>query len=267
MMLIEKEPNAKTVAKYVDRYQVFMIDEPAFLKTIPNGKIDCYLVKKGSFSRWDEETGTFVSNSLSGVLPATNSTSYYHIPNSLLCLNIKLKLNVLSLSIFNEYSTNRDNFEVANLISEAEQKSILSKIDEDNPDIAVDDLDNIIESALQQSSIDERMDRVIELIEHRITSKFKVAELASALHMTEKSMSRWIKKQFNMTPKELWQIIRFENVSHTLKAEPDRNHADSLEFGYYDQSHFIKECRKITGYSPKAFFSKMKLSTNDVIFE
>ncbi|MEP1031908.1 helix-turn-helix domain-containing protein [Ekhidna sp.] len=182
-------------------------------------------------------------------------------------MNVKLNLNILSLSLFSGLLTNWENFDIADLIPEIEQKKILSKISKDRTNIPVSELDTVISNSLGEHSIDEKLDKVFELLESRITNNFKVATLASSMNMTEKSMERWIRKQFNLTPKELLQIVRFQNVSHKLKNQSNRKLIDALEFGYYDQSHFIKECRKITGYSPKEFFSKMKLSTNDIIFE
>ena len=111
------------------------------------------------------------------------------------------------------------------------------------------------------------MDKVIQLIEGQLTDQLRVVDLADKMNMSPKTMERWIKKQFNLSPKELLQVMRFEHVSSELKNQPNSKLIDSIEYGYYDQSHFIKECRKITGYSPKDFFSRMKLPTNDIIFK
>jgi len=267
MILIEKNPILSTVAKYVDRYQLFITKEPIFFKTIPNGKIECYLVKQGEFSKWVPEKDSFVSSDTSGILPATNKVAFYYIPANIICLNIKFKLNALGLPLFKGVLTDWESFKLDKLIPEIEQKNILSEITEENSDIPITQLDSIIQHSIRQYPIDERIDKALQLIEAQITNKFRVVDLADGMNMSPKSMERWIRKEFNLSPKELLQIIRFEHVSHELKNQPNSKLIDSIAFGYYDQSHFIKECRKITGYSPKDFFSKMKLPTNDIIFE
>lgn len=267
MILIEEYPETASVAKYVDRYQLFIIQEPAFLKTIPNGKIECYLVKEGEFVKWDLESQSFGSCGMSGILPATNQASFYHIPSSLICLNIKLNLNVLGLSPYSMLLTSWEDFDVSNLIPDIDGKNILAKVSENHPTIPVSELDAALDQSFIKHSIDEKIDKLVALIEDRITSKFKVTDLASSMNMSEKSMERWVRKVFNLAPKELWQIIRFQHASHKLKNEPNRRFIDALQYGYYDQSHFIKECRKMTNYSPKELFSKMKLPTNDLVFE
>lgn len=267
MILIEEIPVFPTVAKYVDRYQLFITKEPVFFKTIPNGKIECYFVKEGEFSRWDSEKESFILSNTSGILPATNKAAFYHIPANIVCLNIKFKLTVLSLSLFKGLLANWQDFNPTALISKVEQKNILSDITEENPTIPVHQLDIIIKNCLDQYAVDLKMKKVIQLIKSQITDQLRVVDLADKMHMSPKSMERWIKKQFNLSPKELLQVIRFEHVSYELKNQPKSKLIDSIAYGYYDQSHFIKECRKITGHAPKDFFSKMKLPTNDIIFE
>lgn len=267
MLLIEETPKSPIVAKYVDRYQLFIVEKPAFFKTIPNGKIECYLVKNGEFSRWDIESKSLTKSGRSGILPATNQTSIYCVPSNLICLNIKLNLNVLSLPIFEGLLTRWKIFSIDSFISASEQKKILSVIVDQNPKIDVAALDAVIEPSVKDKSRDEKIVELMQLIEEGVTQNLKVKDLASSIHMSEKTMERWVRKQFNLTPKELMQVIRFEKVSKQLKTKPNKRLTDSLEFGYYDQSHFIKECRKITGYPPKEFVAKMKLPTNDIVFE
>lgn len=267
MILIEEVPVLSTVAKYVDRYQLFITKELIFFKAIPNGKIECYFVKQGEFSRWDSETESFILSNSSGIIPATNKATFYHIPANIICLNIKFKLNILSLSLFKGLLTNWQDFKSTTLISKTEQEKILSDITEENPIIPIHQLDMMIENCFNQNSVDLQIEKVIQLIEGKITDQLRVADLADKMNMSLKSMERWVKKQFNLSPKELLQVMRFEHASHELKNQPNSKLIDSVAYGYYDQSHFIKECRKITGYSPKDFFSKMKLPTNDIVFE
>ena len=267
MILIEEAPVLSAVTKYVDRYQLFITKKPIFFKTIPNGKIECYFVKQGEFSRWDSETDSFILSDSSGILPATNKVAFYHIPADIICLNIKFKLNILSLSLFKGLLTNWQDFKPTKLISKTKQEKILSDITEENPIIPIDQLDTMIANCFSQYSNDLKVEKVIQFIEGKITDQLRVTDLTNKMNMSPKSMERWIKKQFNLSPKELLQVMRFEHASHELKNQPNSKLIDSIAYGYYDQSHFIKECRKITGYSPKDFFSRMKLPTNDIVLE
>jgi len=50
-----------------------------------------------------------------------------------------------------------------------------------------------------------------------------------------------------------------------MKTTPSEMFVEALAFGYYDQSHFIRECKRIAGVSPKELFSNMRLSTPDLM--
>jgi len=267
MILVEKQPKSPDLSKYIDRYQLFIIKEPALIKTIPNAKVDCYLIKEGGFAQWDAESDSFIYNRSSGVLPATNRATILQIPSNLICLNIKFNLNILGSSLFSRLLTKWEEFNFNDLIPEKDQKSIFRTLREENPTIDIDKLDAVIAHSLSKQPIDEKIGKVVELMQGQITNKFRVIDLADSMNMSQKSTERWIRKHFDLTPKKLLQVIRFEHVSRQLKNHPDSELMDSLEAGYYDQSHFIKECQKITGYAPRDFFSKMKLPTNDIVFE
>ncbi|GAB3335454.1 hypothetical protein GCM10027429_17750 [Marivirga atlantica] len=265
MILIEDQPKDPVVTKYVDRYQLFIINEPAYFKTIPNGKIECYFVEEGEFLRWDNEANSFVTSGLSGYLPATNHASLIQIPTKLICLNVKLNLSILSLSSFDDFLKKWQKFPVSALVSTREEGKLGSCIDLEKPKINVSILDKVLASSLSKMRINKEAEKVVNLIESSISEKLNVSELANQANCSGKTFERMIRKQFNMSPKDLLQVLRFENVSSDMKNKSDRRFVDSLAFGYYDQSHFIKECRKFTGYPPKEFFSKLKLKTNDII--
>lgn len=266
MNLVESLPIDPYVAGYVDRYQLFEVNEPAYLKTVPNGKIECYLIKEGHFERWDNTRNEFVSSGESGFLPASKATSLYAIPGRLLCLNIKFNLNVLELSFFDGFLTNWNDRQITELFGSA-WTLLLDAVDFTAKQLDVVLLDEQIHHAFSGMARDTQLSDAIHLIEHEQGDTIRLDDLADQLNMTRKTLERWIKKHFNLTPKELVQVLRFESTTAHLKSNASQRMIEALQFGYYDQSHFIKECKKITGYAPKEFFSKLKLSTNDIIIE
>ena len=265
MVLIEDYPKDSLVSHYIDRYQFFIIENAAFLKTVPNGKIECYFVLEGEFLRWEDESGRFASSNKMGFLPASNKLSFFQIPNRLICLNIKLNLNVLSLSYFSNFLTNWSSFDVVDFIDLKTQKSILTKMTKQTSAIHTEAIDQVLSQWILSQTKDEVLEKLmLQVSAHR---EVKISDLAAEMNMSLKTFERLIKKHFNLTPKELLQVIRFENTTSHIKKNESQKLIEALGFGYYDQSHFIKECKKITGYPPKEFFSKLKLQTNDIIFE
>lgn len=54
-----------------------------------------------------------------------------------------------------------------------------------------------------QKLINRKYIEVLELIEKVITGNLKISELAEKINMSEKLLEQWVRKEFNLTPKEL----------------------------------------------------------------
>ena len=263
MKLTEAKPESQVLKKYIDRYQFFDIEGPSFLKTIPNGKIDLYTILKGGFEIWDKEKERFEEVPKFGYLPATNSPTILKISKELVCLNIKLNLNVLAVPWFLEIYLNEKERREANDIWQAVirimQKGTLKK----PGTMQVHELDQQLCSVFETDHIDHKVFEIVRSIEEM--EEFSVTELAKNLHVSPRTLNRLTRRYFRLSPKDLASILRFERTTSYLKENESEGLIEALSFGYYDQSHFIKECRKITGTSPKKLFRKMKLSTNDLL--
>jgi AraC-like DNA-binding protein len=267
LILVEDHPQKTEVAKYIDRYQLFIIEKKSFLKTVPNGKIELFTVIKGGFEQWNHQSELFEHSSKIGFIPATNRISFIHIPESIVCLNIKFNINVLGLSYFEGFLSNGKSDSVFNFISKSDHEILTSAITENPPSISIEKLDQILFNSLKNQIENKEITELIYLIEADLSDEFKVTELANKICISPKTLERRTRKYFNLSPKDLWKVIRFGHVTAHIKNSDKQRLVDALSFGYYDQSHFTKECKKITGYSPKDFFSKLKLTTSDLILD
>ena len=62
------------------------------------------------------------------------------------------------------------------------------------------------------------------------------------------------KRHFGPNPKTMQRILRFAGAFEALQAEEGVDWASlSLELGYSDQAHFIRDFRAFSGYRPKRF--------------
>jgi AraC-like DNA-binding protein len=70
-----------------------------------------------------------------------------------------------------------------------------------------------------------------------------------------------------LTPKQFFRVQRFQRVLHTLFRSGDADWSDlALQFGYYDQAHFIHEFKAFTGITPGNYFSKRIEEQNHLAF-
>ena len=95
----------------------------------------------------------------------------------------------------------------------------------------------------------------LELMENK--KIFSVAQLRERNFVTKKTFERYFLTHIGVSPKQYANICRFNNVrAHLdrLLVEPDW-HDVIVSFGYYDQSHLIREFKRYAGKTPKEHFS------------
>lgn len=71
---------------------------------------------------------------------------------------------------------------------------------------------------------------------------------------SQKHLINRFKTYLGLTPKLLHRIFRFNGLLKQIQNEQHLNWAQiAYEFGYSDQSHFIKEFKEFSGFNPKEF--------------
>lgn len=94
------------------------------------------------------------------------------------------------------------------------------------------------------------LDHIVSRME-KTNGMIMVSQLCNICNITPRSLERHFMEEFGIPAKELLQIFRINRAIRILAEEPNANLAGiSYLSGYFDQSHFIKDIRKITGISP-----------------
>lgn len=264
MKLIEAKPTQPQLSKYIDRYQYFDIREASFLRTIPNGKLDAYVMVKGAFDILNDDTGEFMDPERVRVLRASNKASLLRISSRLICLNIKLNLRMLS-STHVQACYRRGSGKLAEYFFSdgfIEKIKKLEFFDGSKLDSALLDTYLLQEFESMMQDKDPLIEELISQLE--ALDFFSIEHLATQMNISGKTLERLTKRACNFTPKALWNILRFETTTAHLRETKSQRLVDALSFGYYDHSHFIKECRRITGLTPGELFDRMELPTNDL---
>lgn len=96
--------------------------------------------------------------------------------------------------------------------------------------------------------IDERKQRLFELI-FESNGEIGVKELSEKVIWSERQINRYFNQQFGLSLKAYCNILRFQA---SLPYIQEGNLYPQLN--YTDQSHFIKEIKKLSGVSPKELF-------------
>ncbi|WP_312078289.1 AraC family transcriptional regulator [Chryseobacterium sp.] len=194
---------------------------------IPNGRIDLifYKTKDGNFNI-----------NLMGLETEAKETPEIHIDTF-----FAISFNPLAL----EYMLHESIAEFVNTGKELSKDFLGFNIND------LDDFEKFCLKATEKlksllpKEIDERKRKLFQIIFEN-NGEVKIKELAEKIGWSERQINRYFTKQLGISLKMYCNILRFQaSLIHIRKGElfPQKN--------YTDQSHFIKEIKKISGVSPK----------------
>lgn len=88
--------------------------------------------------------------------------------------------------------------------------------------------------------------------------KHSIARLAADSCWSERQLERNFNAMVGMSPKMFMKITRFGNIASKLNSTSyDTLASLAYEFGYYDQAHFIRDFKAITGSTPLRHISEV----------
>lgn len=112
-------------------------------------------------------------------------------------------------------------------------------------------LDRLLQVPIRQHIDSAVVDYIIQK-----NSNLCVVEASRYFQTTLRTLERHFKQHVGISPKKYADIVLFKHIMSYIKTHPNASLLD-LTFlgGFSDQSHFIKNVRKITDNSPETYFS------------
>jgi AraC-like DNA-binding protein len=100
------------------------------------------------------------------------------------------------------------------------------------------------------------LQEAIQLIENE--ENYPLGEISDKLGISSKTLIKHFKSVLGKTPNEFRKIYRFRTTL-SLKENLAKNLSEiSYNSNYFDQSHMIKDFKKLTGHTPNLFFKNLK---------
>ncbi len=114
----------------------------------------------------------------------------------------------------------------------------------------IDKLNQLFEKLFNDISFDERIIRAVQLIESS-GGNISIDELCKKTKLGKKQLERLFTSYIGLTPKKFARIIRFFHTHKHLTEKGIANLCSKvLKHGYYDQAHFNREYKLLTGLTP-----------------
>jgi len=262
MKLLEYMPENNLVAQFIESYQIYETCKPIALKAIPNGRVEAWIVSSGRLFYQVEENTEFKEAKKYSFYPATSDVTTFYLSPPFKCLNIKFKLNLLGLDFFHHHASHLTELSYPEFLTAKTLESIHQLLSLQDK-LCISALDALMHHVFFKYSYDKKVDIALKIVQSA-SSSMSIKQISDQIGVSTKTLERITMKYFALTPKKLFKIARFNNAIKDI-AESDRpTIADALCYGYFDQSHFVKDCRNITSLSPKELLSKLKLPVTDL---
>jgi AraC-like DNA-binding protein len=118
-----------------------------------------------------------------------------------------------------------------------------------------------IENFLIKKKVQQRSNEKTYLLHHSICRMeankiYDISKIRQNVFTTKKTYERYFLNYVGVTPKQYANICRFNNAFKYMEtiSEPPDWHDMVVKFGYYDQSHFIREFKRYSGKTPSEFY-------------
>ena len=119
---------------------------------------------------------------------------------------------------------------------------------------------NILKNYLLEKIGNKPLTEPINIVEqlYKSPKEQTVIAIAQKYGYQERQLYRIFKRNYGVSPKILLNILRL-HLCLTLLIEKETNLIDIANIcGFYDQSHFIKEIKRYTGFSPLQLLEKYR---------
>jgi AraC-like DNA-binding protein len=95
----------------------------------------------------------------------------------------------------------------------------------------------------------------------------KIEALAHKFRVSRRWLEKQFERQVGLTPKVFVRLTRFRNVLRQVTALPQQDWGDIVgAFGYYDQSHLIRDFRDFVGVTPCEYINNPNLISSNLHF-
>jgi len=263
-------PHSPLLRGYVDYYRLIHFQDEVTGSTIANGRMDMCILLQGKFEAKDEKG--FQSLPAMSVFPLTRDGAHkLRISKGAVMINIKFYPHVLTRPVLE--NTDLSQFQSwPALFGEKASFDLLADLQLSTDNEAwLSLLDDFLCTHLLGADTDSEglVTRTIQYIEDTIGEEPSMLAFGKSLGVSLKTLERRFKLTTGLTIKMYQDLVKFQTAVKRVRNSGRYEHGNLLEVlgvGYYDQSHFVKTCRKITGQSPKELFSKLPPDLTDFMF-
>lgn len=114
------------------------------------------------------------------------------------------------------------------------------------------------ETALLPSSLDPRIEAIVEYVLHHPSMPIHVAQLGELVHLSQSYLRKLFIRDTGHPPLQFLHQLKIDQSKQALIDREDPVSAIASQFGFRDPDHFSRLFRKLTGYTPSSYRKKYR---------
>jgi AraC-like DNA-binding protein len=259
-------PNHPLLQPVVDCFQVMECPPLTFSRSIPNTRIDGWVLLEGSFEIDMEGLGFYRSVPTAAFVPMSDHPMFFRTFEGFRVINIKCFPHLLGLLAFTPASLG----DIVSFDVFSSKRDIDILLKNLHHAVSVDKkvtcLENfMVDCLLKNKMPDEWLLTVLNKI--GLEAPIPINVLAAQAFMSVKTFERRFQRLTGLKPKLFHKLSRFQQVLKAIQQTPPGHSTvhPIWQTGYYDQSHFIKDCRAISGLPPGQLLARLPDFVTDLV--
>ncbi|TGK49897.1 AraC family transcriptional regulator [Leptospira kanakyensis] len=250
--VIEYKPQSQ-LSPYIESYLFIQCDEDFNKSILPHHSFVLTIKLKGNHHyRIQSKLNHLPPISLSGL---RKTVKHNTLSKGTEIIIVKFQpWGAFSLFNMSMYELNEIGISGFDLFAKTDLNDLHSKLQETKDNHSkIHHLENFLLKTIKNKTMDRRILESISQMNHS-QGTIKIKDIASIVNLSIDTFEKKFREVIGNTPKQFSSIIRMNSV---IREIPKYNSFTKLayDFGYFDQSHFIKEFKSFTGKTPTEFLA------------
>lgn len=235
-------------------------------RSIPNARIDAWVILEGSFELGYEAGGTLGPAAVTGICPMRKKPLWFRTREGFRILSIKFYCDLVNLPHFASLQDFDQVLPLEHFFPAPQVAELVAALrNSSSVPLQISHLETFLSCFLPDKPFSN--DWLVCAMRRLVRESIPIEQLALDNCMSVKTLERRFQERTGFNPKELGKLARFQRA---IRAIQNQNHSASGLAGfwagdYYDQSHFIKECKTLTGLSPGQLIKHLPQRLPDVM--
>lgn len=250
--ILEYPPNL--LSKYVANYSIYRFGENIDTRLYPKGIFEIVFQSNTNFqhntsysSGWQSRPKNFIGG-LHNKSYTVRTNGNHNV-----CIAVEFKPNTAKYFIPHKLHNFQNNIVDIHDIWGNGAAELSHKITTEKENI---DKISLIEDFLLQKLIQQDTSIIDNAVAIILASKgfIEIGELAKKIGLSNAQFRKRFKEEIGISPSQYCKIVRINTTLKLFEKGYEKSLIElSYQLGYFDQSHFIKDFKSVTGYSPKIF--------------